>query len=350
MRRLRRRRVGRRLCGRRHSGSSRDYPGPERTRRAVGTWSYRIRAPWTAIGFCRRHCAGGTTGSRTSRQGDHGRAHAPGVDAGERAAARRLRRAPGPLGGRAALAAAGPVGQEVRSHGSRKSRQQDRHAVGRGGSGGGRSGNAGGRAWTGGGASDTGSEAVAADPGPWCGWGGPIDYPADQRADDGLSLTFDTAPLAEALEIFGFPSARLVVTSDRPRALVAVRLCDLWPDGASTLVTRGLLNLTHRVSSEEPSPLEPGRRYSVDVRLGAIAYAVPPGHRLRLAISPTYWPWAWPSPEPVTLTVVTGRGSFLDLPLRTPPRAEEPAPPHFSEPEAALRPPYVALGAGGEER
>src|SRR5262249_46641732 len=184
----------------------------------------------------------------------------------------------------------------------------------------------------------------------WCGWGGPIDYPADQRADDGLSLTFDTAPLAEPLEILGFPSARLVVASDRPRALVAVRLCDLWPDGASTLVTRGLLNLAHRVSSQEPPPLEPGRRYSVEVRLGAIAYAVPAGHRLRIAISPTYWPWAWPSPESVTLTVVAGPGSFLDLPLRTPPGTEESAPPHFSEPEAAPSPPYVALGAGGEER
>ncbi len=177
-----------------------------------------------------------------------------------------------------------------------------------------------------------GSEAVAADPGPWCGWGGPIDYPADQRADDGLSLTFDTVPLVEPLEILGFPSVRLVVASDRPSALVAVRLCDLWPDGASTLVTRGLLNLAHRVSGEEPSPLEPGRRYGVEVRLSAIAYAVPAGHRLRLAVSPTYWPWAWPSPEPVTLTVVAGPGSFLDLPLRTPPEAEEPTPPHFSEP------------------
>jgi predicted acyl esterase len=195
-----------------------------------------------------------------------------------------------------------------------------------------------------------GSESVAADPGPWCGWGGPIDYPADQRADDGQSLTFDTAPLAEPVEILGFPSARLVVASDRPTALVAVRLCDVWPDGASTLVTRGLLNLAHRVSSEEPSLLEPGHRYSVEVRLGAIAYAVPAGHRLRLAVSPTYWPWAWPSPEPVTLTVVTGPGSFLNLPLRTSPGTEDRPPPHFSEPEAAPPPPYAVLGADGEER
>ena len=31
-----------------------------------------------------------------------------------------------------------------------------------------------------------------------------------------------------------------------------------------------------------------------------------PGHRLRLAVSPTYWPFAWPSPEIVTLRVSVG--------------------------------------------
>jgi predicted acyl esterase len=86
-----------------------------------------------------------------------------------------------------------------------------------------------------------------------------------------------------------------------------------------------------------------GQRYSVEVRLGAIAYVVPAGHRLRLAVSPTYWPWAWPSPEPVTLTVVAGPGPPLDLPLRTPPGTEEPLAPHFSQPEAAPSPPYVVL-------
>ena len=36
--------------------------------------------------------------------------------------------------------------------------------------------------------------------------------------------------------------------ADRPAAQVCVRLCDVAPDGASTLVTRGVLNLTHRES------------------------------------------------------------------------------------------------------
>ena len=38
------------------------------------------------------------------------------------------------------------------------------------------------------------------------------------------------------------------------------------------------------------------------------------GHKIRLALSTSYWPIAWPSPEPVTLTVFTG-ATKLSLPL-----------------------------------
>jgi hypothetical protein len=142
--------------------------------------------------------------------------------------------------------------------------------------------------------------------------------PPDQRAEDGLALSFTSAPLAEPVEILGFPEVTLAVAADRPNALLAVRLCDVAPDGASTLVTRGLLNLTHRDSHAEPTPLEPGREYTVTVRLNAIAHAMPAGHRWRVALSPTYWPWAWPSPEPVTLTLALGAESRLILPVRRP--------------------------------
>ncbi len=102
------------------------------------------------------------------------------------------------------------------------------------------------------------------------------------------------------------------------------------PDGASLLVTRGLLNLTHRDGHDRADPLEPGRRYELAVRLDAIAHSFPAGHRLRVGISSAYWPWAWPSPEPATLTVHGGR---LLLPVR--PLRDEPEPPPFEAPEWA---------------
>jgi uncharacterized protein len=190
-----------------------------------------------------------------------------------------------------------------------------------------------------------GTEAAAGDLGQWGGHGDALEFPPDQRAEDGLSLSFDTGPLAEPIEILGVPVARLDLAADQPMALVAVRLCDVWPDGASTLITRGLKNLAHRASDSCPEPLVPGERYRVDVPLNAIGYQVPAGHRLRLAVSPTYWPWAWPAPESVTLSVFTGGGSFLDLPSWTG-SGEHPPPAHFAAPERAPMPRHQPLGAG----
>jgi putative CocE/NonD family hydrolase len=179
-----------------------------------------------------------------------------------------------------------------------------------------------------------GSHLAGADAGNWCPHGSPGDMPPDQRAEDGLALSFTSPPQAERTEILGFPEVALTVAADQLNALLAVRLCDVAATGASTLVTRGLLNLTHRDSHAEPSPLEPGRTYPVTVRLNAIAYSLPAGHRWRVSVSPTYWPWAWPSPQPVTLTVFTGPESFLTLPVREPREADTGLAP-FGPPEGA---------------
>ncbi len=178
-----------------------------------------------------------------------------------------------------------------------------------------------------------GSQLCGLDSGLWCPYGDAADQPTDQRMEDGVSLTFTSDPLEDDVEILGFPLARLVVASDRPRAQVCVRLCDVTPDGRSTLVTRGVLNLTHRDSHLEPSPLEPGRRYEVSVSLNAIAHRFPAGHKIRVGISPTYWPWLWPSPEPVTLQVVAGASSVA-LPVRSSTAADAGAA-AFGEPEVA---------------
>ena len=132
----------------------------------------------------------------------------------------------------------------------------------------------------------TGSQLTGLHSGPWCGWGAPGDDPGDQRTEDGRSLCFTSEPLDERTEILGFPEVALTLASDRPLALCAVRLCDVAPSGSSLLVARGLLNLTHRDSHESPEPLEPGRRYQVVVRMGAIGTCLRAGSshpRRRLA-------------------------------------------------------------------
>ncbi|MDX6548163.1 MAG: uncharacterized protein QOG33_1713 [Gaiellales bacterium] len=185
-------------------------------------------------------------------------------------------------------------------------------------------------------------QSTGVDAGDWDPFGNPADLPPDQRADDGRSLVFDSDPLTAPLAILGQPAVRLELESDRALAMVAVRLCDVAEDGASTLITRGLLNLAHRDGHDRPAVLEPGRRESVTVGMKAIGQVVPIGHRLRVAISPTYWPWAWPSPEPVTLAVHAGPGCSLELPLREA-WHDQASPAPFGSPEQAPVPEVVTL-------
>lgn len=151
--------------------------------------------------------------------------------------------------------------------------------------------------------------------GKWCSYADGPDLSGDQRADDATSLTFDSEPLDRALEILGAPVVELTLSVDRPIAQIAARLNDVRPDGSVTRVTYTVLNLNHRDSHEHPEPLEPGEQYLVRLQLNDIAQRFPAGHRIRLSLSPSYWPLVWPSPEPVTLTVFPD-DSTLTLPVR----------------------------------
>jgi hypothetical protein len=182
----------------------------------------------------------------------------------------------------------------------------------------------------------------------WCPYGAPGDFAPDQRAEDGRSLTFTGAPVAEPFDLLGQPEVTLDLSVDRPLALLVARLCALAPDGASTLVTWGLLNLTHRDNHANPTPLVPGHRYHVTLRLNSIGQQLPAGHRWRVALSTDYWPMAWPSPEPVTLTLYTG-ASYLTLPVR-PPQPTDAALPPFRQPEHAASVPTEMTRAGRRER
>ncbi len=142
------------------------------------------------------------------------------------------------------------------------------------------------------------------------------EFADDQRSDDDQSRTFNTPPLEDALCIVGQPKAHLYLSSDQPVANVIVRLCDIHPTGESTLVTYGVLNLTHRDSHETPEALVPGKAYPVEVAFNHIAYRLPEGHQLRLSISNAYWPLIWPSPFKDTLSIELSK-CHLSLPCST---------------------------------
>ena len=132
------------------------------------------------------------------------------------------------------------------------------------------------------------------------------ELPADQTLDDKKSLCFDGKVLDKGKNIIGAPICKMVVSSDKPLSQLAIRLCDLRPDGTSALITHGFINLTMVESFEEPKLLEPGKKVNVKVFLDQIAYYLPEGHRLRVAVSSSYWPFIWPSPEMPKIKLFSG--------------------------------------------
>lgn len=151
---------------------------------------------------------------------------------------------------------------------------------------------------------------------PWFAFGTGDELPGDQQPEDAGSLVFDMEVTDAPLTILGNPQVCLNLSCDKPQALVAARLCDVWPDGSSTLITRGILNLSQRESKTNPSKLTPGQQYNVEIQLNHVGYVLPSGHRLRLSLSTSYWPMAWPSPEQTMLTIET-ENSYLNLPVRS---------------------------------
>ena len=151
-----------------------------------------------------------------------------------------------------------------------------------------------------------------ADAGEYCAiWLGP-EMPGDQRRDDALSATWDTEILSNDIQITGLPKITLKLSSDQPTAQIAVRLNHIHPDGASTRITYGVLNLCHLDGHEVSTPIPPNETVMATLKLDQCAYTVPAGHRLRISISNSYWPLLWPSPNATTLTI---SGGTVQLPL-----------------------------------
>jgi predicted acyl esterase len=170
----------------------------------------------------------------------------------------------------------------------------------------------------------------------------PWGQPGDQRLEDARSLVYDWEPLGDELELLGHARVEVVVTSSEPVAFLSARLCDVFPDGTSALVARGVLNLAHRESSSEPAPLEPGRATAVSVELEATSWVLLPGHRVRLALAGADWPNTWPPPRAADLSVDRSTVA-LALPV-----VDGPAPivetPRFSPP-----PPADEAGDGSDD-
>src|SRR5262249_155370 len=125
----------------------------------------------------------------------------------------------------------------------------------------------------------------------------------EQAGNEPFSLLFTSKPLTSDTQILGFPRVTLFASTTAEVAFFAVRLCDVAPNGSSTLVSKGLLNGTRRESMTEPVPMDPGKVYEITFELDAASWLFPKGHRIRVAVSGADFPEVWPSPLATTIRI-----------------------------------------------
>jgi putative CocE/NonD family hydrolase len=171
----------------------------------------------------------------------------------------------------------------------------------------------------------------------------PWGQPSDQRPDDARSLVYEW-DVPDELELLGHARLLVRLRSSAPVAYLSAKLCDVFPDGTSALVTRGLLNLAHRNSSVTPEPLEPDTPALVQLELEATSWVFEQGHRIRLALAGADWPNIWPPPSAATLTVeravlelhvpaLDSGGASAGTPSFSPPPPADPHAPATDEPQ-----------------
>lgn len=135
--------------------------------------------------------------------------------------------------------------------------------------------------------------------------GGHIDGAVDARVpaigDD--VLVYDTAPLAEAVEITGPVRAKLYAATSARDTDWMVRLIDVRPDGYAALLCDGVMRARYRDPDREGafqpkrlSTIEPDKVYEYSIEFWrATGNVFANGHRIRVEVSSSYFPYYLPN-------------------------------------------------------
>jgi putative CocE/NonD family hydrolase len=117
--------------------------------------------------------------------------------------------------------------------------------------------------------------------------------PLNTRSD---VLTFQTAPLAQDVEVTGPITMHLFAASSALDTDFTAKLLDVfppsadYPEGVAINITDSILRARYRNSWEQPELLEPGEVYAFVFQLYPTANMFKAGHRIRLDISSSNFP------------------------------------------------------------
>ena len=121
---------------------------------------------------------------------------------------------------------------------------------------------------------------------------GPKDQSSIEKRDD--ILVFTTSPLTEDLEVTGSLSSVLYFSSDQKDTDIIVRLCDVYPDGKSVLISDGVYRVCvmdyndKNYKQQIQEDVDPIREIRVDLLATSMVFAK--GHSIRVSISSSNYP------------------------------------------------------------
>lgn len=131
--------------------------------------------------------------------------------------------------------------------------------------------------------------------------------PTDQRSTENRHdvLVFTSEVLDRPIEVTGPVKVRLWASSTALDTDFTAKLCDVYPDGRSILITDGIIRACHRSSMEKRELLEPGKIYEFEIDLWNTSIVFSKGHRIRVSVSSSNSPRFEPNPN-------TGKPSGMD--------------------------------------
>jgi len=109
-------------------------------------------------------------------------------------------------------------------------------------------------------------------------------------------LTYTAEPLSKDVELAGPIHLVLYMSTNRNDVDWSAKLTHVTPQGASIVISSGILKGSHYHSHEHPVDLVPRRIYAMKIDMSSICILIPKGDRMRLDVSNSDFPLFAPSP------------------------------------------------------
>ncbi|MEZ4681296.1 MAG: CocE/NonD family hydrolase [Caldilineaceae bacterium] len=128
------------------------------------------------------------------------------------------------------------------------------------------------------------------NPVPTLAGGGAFGIGLDQRPVEDRLLAYTSEPLAAPLTLVGPVQAILHAASSAPDTDWVVRLTMVRPDGASVILSGGVLTARYRHAVDEPALLEANQPERFVINMMPISIEIPAGYCLRLTVTSSDFP------------------------------------------------------------